>query len=136
MDEGPYSERSITRLGESPRDQSISGSQQVYEGRSYLPSGRSSKPYRIDWIKRTPKSLFGGALLVDNHISHKSSTFRLGTSGYAGSLKSPRRYISYIGAICGDSPQRDRQWLTKMRRVWYTLTTPAMINVRTNNSKH
>ncbi|MED6197563.1 hypothetical protein PIB30_057606 [Stylosanthes scabra] len=66
---------------------------------------------------------------VHNHLSHELPTFRLGTSGYAGSPKTPRRYIPYIGTVCGDSPQRDR-WLTKTRRVWFTLTTSATINVR------
>ncbi|MED6138583.1 hypothetical protein PIB30_075618 [Stylosanthes scabra] len=43
-------------------------------------------------IKRTPKSLFGEALLVHNHFLHKPPIFRLGTSGYAGSPKTPRSY--------------------------------------------
>ncbi|MED6183596.1 hypothetical protein PIB30_039176 [Stylosanthes scabra] len=45
---------------------------------------------------------------MHNHLSHKPPTFCLGTSGYADSPKTPRRYILYIGAVCGNSPQRDR----------------------------
>ncbi|MED6220536.1 hypothetical protein PIB30_045736 [Stylosanthes scabra] len=86
------------------------------KGRSSFPSSTSSKPYTIACIRRTHKSLLGGALLVHNHLSHKPPTFCLGISGYAGSPKIPRRYIPYIGAVCGDSPQRDRQWLTKSRK--------------------
>ncbi|MED6161144.1 hypothetical protein PIB30_057936 [Stylosanthes scabra] len=41
-------------------------------------------------------------------FSHKPSTFRLGTSGYTDTPETPRRYILYIGAVYGDSPQRDR----------------------------
>ncbi|MED6187525.1 hypothetical protein PIB30_077256 [Stylosanthes scabra] len=41
-------------------------------------------------ISRTPKSLSGGALLMHNNLSHKPPTFCLGTSGYAGSPKTPR----------------------------------------------
>ncbi|MED6188125.1 hypothetical protein PIB30_083082, partial [Stylosanthes scabra] len=55
--------------------------------RSALPPGTSSKSYPIACIRRTPKFLFGGALLVHNHLSHKLPTFHLGTSNYAGSPK-------------------------------------------------
>ncbi|MED6224651.1 hypothetical protein PIB30_086186, partial [Stylosanthes scabra] len=81
-----------------------------------------------------PKTLFVGALLVHNHLSHKPSTFCLGTSGYAGSPKTPQRYILYIGAVCGDSSQRDRRWQTKMRRVWFTPTIPATIDAEIRNT--
>ncbi|MED6164450.1 hypothetical protein PIB30_090233 [Stylosanthes scabra] len=101
-----------------------------------LPSGTSSKPYPIACIKRTPKFLFGEALLVHNHLSHKPPTFRLGTSGYADSPKTPRRYISYIGAVCGDSPQCDRRWRIKTRRVWFTPTTPTTIDAGIRNASH
>ncbi|MED6147724.1 hypothetical protein PIB30_046473 [Stylosanthes scabra] len=37
--------------------------------------------------KRAPKSLFGEVLLAHTHLSHKPPTFRLGTTGYAGSPK-------------------------------------------------
>ncbi|MED6162745.1 hypothetical protein PIB30_073501 [Stylosanthes scabra] len=57
------------------------------KGRSTLPTGTSSKPYPIARIKRVPKSLFGKALPVQTHLSHKQPTFRLGISGYVGSPK-------------------------------------------------
>ncbi|MED6177635.1 hypothetical protein PIB30_099983, partial [Stylosanthes scabra] len=50
-------------------------------------SGMSSKPYPITCVRRTPKSLFGEALLTHIYLSHKPPTFRLGTAGYAGSPK-------------------------------------------------
>ncbi|MED6127238.1 hypothetical protein PIB30_086088 [Stylosanthes scabra] len=50
-------------------------------------SGTSSKPYPITCVRRTPKSLFGEALLTHTYLSHKPPTFRLGTTGYAGSPK-------------------------------------------------
>ncbi|MED6226017.1 hypothetical protein PIB30_099279, partial [Stylosanthes scabra] len=36
---------------------------------------------------RAPKSLFGEALLAHTHLSHEPPTFRLDTTGYAGSPK-------------------------------------------------
>ncbi|MED6227569.1 hypothetical protein PIB30_114964, partial [Stylosanthes scabra] len=50
-------------------------------------SGTSSKPYPIACVRRTPKSLFGEALLKHTYLSHKPPTFHLGTTGYAGSPK-------------------------------------------------
>ncbi|MED6223016.1 hypothetical protein PIB30_069953, partial [Stylosanthes scabra] len=50
--------------------------------------------------------------------------------------KTPQTYIPYIGAVCGDSPQRNRQLPTKTRRVWFTRTTPTTINVGTNNASY
>ncbi|MED6200845.1 hypothetical protein PIB30_089257, partial [Stylosanthes scabra] len=44
-------------------------------------SGTSSKPYPITCVRRTPKSL------THTYLSHKPPTFRLGTTGYAGSPK-------------------------------------------------
>ncbi|MED6224646.1 hypothetical protein PIB30_086181 [Stylosanthes scabra] len=111
---GPYSKRPVTSFGESTRHQIISITisygftppqpRSIYslnnrdhngyiKGRSALPSGTSSKPYLIACIRRTPKSLFGGILLVHNHLSHKPPTFCLGTSDYAGSPKTSRKYI-------------------------------------------
>ncbi|MED6163655.1 hypothetical protein PIB30_082093 [Stylosanthes scabra] len=47
----------------------------------------SSKPYHIACVRRAPKSLFGEVLLAHTDLSHKPPTFRLGTTGYAGSPK-------------------------------------------------
>ncbi|MED6114891.1 hypothetical protein PIB30_084952, partial [Stylosanthes scabra] len=60
--------------------------QRIERGSTPL-SGTSSKPYHIACVRRAPKSLFGEALLAHTYLSHKPSTFRLGTSGYAGSPK-------------------------------------------------
>ncbi|MED6173528.1 hypothetical protein PIB30_060290 [Stylosanthes scabra] len=53
---------------------------------------------------------------MHNHLSHKSPTFCLGTSGCAGSSKIPRRYISYIGVVCGDSSLRNRLVITNQEQ--------------------
>ncbi|MED6188666.1 hypothetical protein PIB30_088013 [Stylosanthes scabra] len=79
-------------LGKSRRNQGISltisrDHNGYIKGRSALPSGTSSKAYPIACIRRTPKFLFGEALPVHNHLSHKPPTFRLGTSAYADSPK-------------------------------------------------
>ncbi|MED6209542.1 hypothetical protein PIB30_055718, partial [Stylosanthes scabra] len=50
-------------------------------------SGTSSKPHPITCVRRAPKSLFGETLLTHTYLSHKPPTFRLGTTGYAGSPK-------------------------------------------------
>ncbi|MED6213078.1 hypothetical protein PIB30_089787 [Stylosanthes scabra] len=70
------------------------------KGISTLPSGTSSKPYPIVCIRRTPKSLFGEALLVHNHLSYKPPTFRLGTSDYSSSPKIPRRKLGHTIDTC------------------------------------
>ncbi|MED6212336.1 hypothetical protein PIB30_082338 [Stylosanthes scabra] len=54
---------------------------------STILSGTSSKPYPFACVRRTPKFLFGEALLTHTYLSHKPPTFRLGTTGYAGSPK-------------------------------------------------
>ncbi|MED6223499.1 hypothetical protein PIB30_074511 [Stylosanthes scabra] len=88
-------------LGESVQDQ---------RGSTPL-SGTSSKPYHIACVRRAPKSLFGEALLAHTHLSHKpsTSTFRLSTSGYAGSPKplegtSRTSYNNFISLL---NPQND-----------------------------
>ncbi|MED6187124.1 hypothetical protein PIB30_073408 [Stylosanthes scabra] len=73
-------------------------------------------------FRRTPKSLFGRALLVHNHLSHKPPTFCLGTSSYVGSPKTPQRYIPYIDAVCRDSPQHNRLVMSDQTGgVWCTM---------------
>ncbi|MED6127848.1 hypothetical protein PIB30_092053 [Stylosanthes scabra] len=105
------------------------------KGSSALPSSTSSKPYPIACIRRIPESLFGKALLVHNHLSHKPPTFSLGILSYAGSPKTLRRYIPYIGAICGDSPHRNLLMMSDLAgRVWCTMIIPVMNNTRIINN--
>ncbi|MED6148470.1 hypothetical protein PIB30_053455 [Stylosanthes scabra] len=58
--------------------------------------------------RRTPESLFSGALLVHNHSSHKSPTFCLGTSGYAGSPNPSKEGVVYTDHSADDQ-RRNKQ---------------------------
>ncbi|MED6117680.1 hypothetical protein PIB30_112032, partial [Stylosanthes scabra] len=76
-------------------------------------SGTSSKPYHIACVRKAPKSLFGEALLAHIHLSHKPPTFRLGTTGYAGSPKPLEADQDVEGVVytdhSGDDQRRDQQ---------------------------
>ncbi|MED6210266.1 hypothetical protein PIB30_062609 [Stylosanthes scabra] len=72
-------------------------------------SGTSSKPYHIACVRRTPKSLFGEVLLALTHLSHKPPTFRLGTTGYAGSPKPLEEGVVYTDHSGDDQRQNQQQ---------------------------
>ncbi|MED6221089.1 hypothetical protein PIB30_051089 [Stylosanthes scabra] len=72
----------------------------------------SSKPYHIACVRRAPKSLFGEVLLAPTHLSHKPPTFRLGTTGYAGSPKPLEEGVVYTDYSGNDQRQNQQQQQT------------------------
>ncbi|MED6152048.1 hypothetical protein PIB30_088226 [Stylosanthes scabra] len=66
---------------------------------------------RSEFLGGAPKSLFGEALLAHTHLSHKPPTFRLGTTGYAGSPKPLEDVegVVYTDHTGDDQPQNQQQ---------------------------